>query len=496
MDLTTEQIKDKCRLTEISRITSTYEYGTAEFDYAMKAVKSKYSKPQPVDGMSIQDLMLTKKSNEATEKVVLMILTENKIYTIRDDNGTEIWYYKDGIYLQDGISYIEERCRDLFEVCYTGHLKNKVIDKIKADTYIKNEDFFKIKDPFIIPLLNGFFNLETNKLQEYSSDYVFTNKLKVYYEEETNCEDIIKFFNEILKDPVNDILLIQEMFGYCLLKCYDYQYAFMLLGNGRNGKGVTLSLLENMLGIRNVSSLSLQQIENEKFLLHRLFNKHANIVGDLSKKALQNTGNFKKLTGQDIISADRKFKSTIDFHNVAKLIYSCNDLPFSYDDSDGFYDRWKFLDFPFKFVDKVTDSSYQKLKDPKLKDKLLTQENLNGLFKWSLIGLKRLIKNNKFSDNKTSSDNRTRWRRQSSSFNAFFDDHCTIDFQGYTTIQSLKENYQTYCRKHDLKFESNAIIKNILEQNGCDNVLKRIDFGEYQDVSRVWKGVVVTFVTM
>jgi len=118
------------------------------------------------------------------------------------------------------------------------------------------------------------------------------------------------------------------------------------------------------------------------------------------------------------------------------------------------------------------------------------------LFKWSLIGLKRLIKNNKFSDNKTSSDNRTRWRRQSSSFNAFFDDHCTIDFQGYTTIQSLKENYQTYCRKHDLKFESNAIIKNILEQNGCDNVLKRIDFGEYQDVSRVWKGVVVTFVTM
>jgi len=493
---TTDNITDVCRANEIKRISSTYDYGTAEFEYAMKAVKKKYNKPVKSFEMSVQELMLNKNSNEATEKAVQIILLENKIYTIRDDNATEIWYYKDGIYLQDGVSYIEERCRELFEISYTGHLKNKVIDKIKADTYIKNEDFFKIVDPFIIPLLNGLFNLHTNELIPFTSNYIFINKLPIEYDKDAKCPEIITFFNDVLKDPELDILLMQEMFGYCLLKCYDYQYAFMLLGNGRNGKGVTLALLETLLGIKNVSSLSLQQIENNKFLLDGLFNKHANIVGDLSKKALQNTGNFKKLTGQDIITADRKFKSRLEFHNVAKLIYSCNDLPYSYDDSDGFYDRWKFLDFPYKFVDVVEDKTFQKIKDPKIKNKLLTQDNMNGLFNWSLEGLNRLISNNKFSDNKTSADNRTKWRRQSSSFNAFFEDCCKIDFQEHTTLQNLKENYQRYCIKHDLKFESNTIIKNILEQNGCDNITKRIDFGEFSEVTRVWKGLFVTNVTM
>lgn len=437
---------------------------------------------------------------DAKNLVIEYILENNNVYTIREDKkDPEMFIYQDGIYVQNARTYIKELCEYILDKTYTTNFANLIIARIEVKTYIEQEKFFEVKDEYIIPLENGLFNLKTHELFDFSPDYIFTNKLPIKYDKNATYEQFENFFYEILKNPETDIKAIQEWFGYCFVKNYKFNYATMFIGSGRNGKGVTLTLIEALLGPKNTSSLTLQRLESDRFSISELYNKYANISGDLSKTALKETGYFKQLTGQDAITVDRKFLSQLTFHNYAKMMFATNDLPYSYDDTDGFYDRWLIFEFPYKFVKIVENQTYQKQRDDGLKEKLTRPKSLSGLFNWSLIGLKRLLSNGGFSVNTTTNQNRKKWKRQASSFNAFFDDHCEIDFSTYETLEVLKLNYQKYCEIHKLKFESNKIMKSILEQNGCEYTVKRENFGDTSYTTRVWQGIkikkIVTNVT-
>ena len=89
--------------------------------------------------------------------------------------------------------------------------------------------------------------------------------------------------------------------------------------------------------------------ESDNFALCELFNKLANLCSDLDKKALYHTGNFKQLTGHDMLSAPRKFLPMIHFVNYAKQVFLANELPDTRDRTIAFFDRWILLEFPHTF---------------------------------------------------------------------------------------------------------------------------------------------------
>ncbi|MFW9881380.1 MAG: DUF5906 domain-containing protein, partial [Candidatus Thorarchaeota archaeon] len=146
----------------------------------------------------------------------------------------------------------------------------------------------------------------------------------------------------------------EEIFGFLLLREYRYEKAFMFIGtsNGRNGKSKLMELIRHFIGKNNYCSLSLQNLDEKDFSLSELFNKLANIGGDLPDARIEETGTFKKLTGRDSINAKRKFLPDVSFINFAKLIFSTNKVPTVYDSSEAFFNRWILLDFPFRFLDK------------------------------------------------------------------------------------------------------------------------------------------------
>lgn len=464
-----------------------------------------------VEANSIKDKeQANKLKNEATELIVEYIVNNKYVKTLREDiPNKEMYIYEDGIYIPEAKTYIENICRDIMGHGYTAQFCNKIIDKVQVDTYIKPENFFEVKDEFIIPVLNGLLDVRNDTLSDYDSEYIFTSKLPIIYDKTKKCPNIMNFFKNVLKNPKEDTKTMQELFGYSLIKNYNFQYSFMFLGSGRNGKGVTLDLLKKFLGKDNVSSLSLYQIEKDKFSLANIYNKYANICGDLGKKSLKDTGTFKNLTGQDMIMVDRKFRTMLSFINYAKLVFACNELPYSYDDSDGFYDRWIFFDFPYKFVDDINnldekdlniDKQYLKQKNPKMKEELNDPDEFSGLLNWALEGVKRILENNKFSNSPTTSENRKKWKRQASSFNAFFEDCCEINFNEFTSNENLKIRYQQYCIKHKLKFERNQIINQVLEANCCDQDRQNIRIDNEYDPNlyktvRGWRGLFLKSMT-
>jgi putative DNA primase/helicase len=423
--------------------------------------------------IEIKNKVILKDTKNATELIVNYILSNNYIYSLRDDNKQEVWIYRDGIYIPDAISYIKEISRDLLGIAYTNHMCNNVVSKIEATTFIDYHDFFNVRNPYKIAVKNGILDLQNNKLYDFTPKEIYFNKINAEYNEKYDCPIIKKFFLEILQSE-DDIKVIQELFGFSLVKDYFIEKAFMFNGNGRNGKGKTFSLLESFLGKSNVSNISLENIKHDGFFLCNLHNRMVNIGGDIGSQKLKDTNAFKSVTGRDDIQANRKNKKFVEFKNYAKMLFACNTLPETSDTTDGFYDRWILLDFPYKFVDKKTietakdeEKKYFKLIDTNIINKLTTQEELNGLLNWSLIGLKRLFDNEDFSYNKTSKDVRKLWEIKANSFLYFCNNFIETSENDEVERSVLLSSYNEFCKKYKVNPQNGAIIKkNLIEKFG------------------------------
>ena len=180
----------------------------------------------------ISSLLLDKKNmtgiDQATELMVEDILKREKISTLRHDEKPELWMYNEGILIPHAKSYIIERCRHILGVLYKASIASRVIAKICADTYVNEKDFFKEEDPMLVPLKNGILDLKNNKLINFSPKYRFFNKLPVVYDPKADCKKIIKFLKDILENK-EDLLVIQELFGFLLVRDYFIEKSFICI---------------------------------------------------------------------------------------------------------------------------------------------------------------------------------------------------------------------------------------------------------------------------
>lgn len=393
----------------------------------------------------------------ATEIVVSYILNTEYIYSIRQDESQEIWIYRNGIYVPDAISYIKEVCRDIFFIFHNSNLTKQVVDKIESETFIEKDIFFQISNPSRIAVKNGILDVIEKKLYPFDPKEIHFNKINVKYDPKAVCPSIERHFNEVLKKE-DDIRIIYEFFGYCLYRDYKIEKAFMLFGDGRNGKSKTVELLKRFLGAENCCNISLEQIEKDAFGLANFQNKMVNIGSDISSTALKNTGNFKQLTGHDMITTNRKNKSYISFINYAKLIFCANDLPQTKDSSSSFWNRWVMMEFPYTFLSQKEinllpdkEKHMVKLADPEHINKLLDNYELSGLLNLALKGLERLFKNKDFSNCDSYNDIKIKWIRASDSVLSFFLDCIIIDYDSEIETGELKKAYHNYCVKYKLK---------------------------------------------
>lgn len=421
----------------------------------------------------------------ASEKLATEIVKLNNIYTIRGEKDVELWIYKEGIYIPHGKTYIKEFCRGILGALYKTRFVTLVIEKIISDTYIDASKFFINENVTKVAVLNGVLNIKTRELESFHPKYKFFNKLPVYYDPLIEPNQIIKFFEDILIDK-NDVQVVQELFGYLLWREYTFEKAFMFLGRGRNGKGKLISLMEKFLGKANCCNVPLQKLGSDKFIKSRLFNKMANLSADLNKTGLQDTGTFKSMTGRDLITADRKFLDPIEFRNYAKMIFATNELPYTYDETDGFWDRWIIIDFVFKFTDEP-NSDKQKPIDRDILAKISIDKEMIGLLNWALDGLDRLFINKRFSVSTSTEQIKSQWKRKASSFSAFLMDCMETDYasSSFISTNSLNNQYSIYCQKHKVQPESPKSKSFHLTQFGAFEKRHTID-GMQQ---RGWSGL-------
>jgi len=438
----------------------------------------------------ILTLLLLKKKDKASELIVQEIKKSNYIYTTKDDIKPEMWIYKEGIYIPQGKSEIEKQVRELLGEAFNINLSNEILHKIRADTQIELEEFFKTSHIDEVPVENGILNLFTRELIPFDPKKIFFIKIPIKYNKKSKCPTILKFFEDVLKDK-SDVPVMLELFGFAMLKEYRFEKAFMFVGHGRNGKSKTIELLKRMLGINNCCSVPLSELTSDSTSVCELFGKMVNLAGDLSNHSLKKTGMFKQTVGRDLISAKRKYLRDLPFVNYAKHIFACNELPKVYDLTDGFWTKWVLLEFPYKFIpqkeyDNLSneDKINKKILDPDIIENITTPEEMSGLLNLALNNLEILIKKKDFSYSIGTADIKDFWIRQSDSFTAFCMDEIDGDYNEKISQKRLRKEYNFYCKRNKLKGAGDKQIKATLEDRYGAVITQ-----DYQDKQRYWEGI-------
>lgn len=422
----------------------------------------------------------------ATEIMADYLYSQVKMYTIRADGHAEVWIYQDGIYAPNGGTYIIEMVRRVMRLNFDMMFTRAVADKIHADTYITQEEFFEETAPELVCVKNGILNVLTRQFTSHTASLRFFSKVPVTYDPTKDCPGIRQFLTELFRDE-KEVQVIQELFGFCLYRDYFIEKAFMFIGGGRNGKGKTLALLSRFLGHNNCVELTLQDIEQSHFALINFHRKLVNIAGDVSSRGLEDTSIFKKLTGRDRITADRKHLDCVSFKNYAKMVFSCNQLPATKDTTPAFFNRWIIIEFPFSFraqsdIDQdpsLRDNPLTRRQEPERVDSLLADENeFSGLLNWAVEGLARLRQEKSFSHSPSTANVRKQWLALANSFQDYFDKHLEFRAGAIITKEALRDSYYAFCVRPSLvppHIESDRSIYTTLSKNGVQCTRRWVD---------------------
>jgi P4 family phage/plasmid primase-like protien len=408
--------------------------------------------------------------DEDSEGVDLVVAVTKKLmqrYRFATMNDTdEIYYHNEqgGVYTL-GEVLIKAKAEE-YEKSISTCKVNEIINKIKRRTYVNRSEFDK--DSNILNLKNGLFNIVTEQLSPHTPDYLSLLQLPINYDPNTKCPNILRFLGQVLRPK--DVFTVLQLFGYCLLRTAKYEKAVMCCGPGDNGKGTLLKLIERFLGEQNVSHASIQELNNDRFAIADLHSKLANVCADLKAEKLTNTGTFKMLVSGDTIRAQKKHGQPFEFKNIAKPIFSANEIPESEDQSYAYFKRWIILLF-----DRVFQGED---KDTNLIEKLTTDEELSALLNLAIIALRQLIKDNGFIHIDDVSSIQREYNQNATAIDDFLNSECRIELTNrhyYTICRDLYHSYIVHCKNNnrppvsDNVFGSHLIAKGIKKERRMVN---------------------------
>jgi len=323
---------------------------------------------------------------------------------------------KQGIWRQGGEDLIRNHLRtkadNLDDVLKRTYIISEIVSDIKEIAW-KGEELPEAS-PWLIPFQNGVYDLKLRSFRDLKKEDYFTWKLHWGHNPDARAETLEALIDSFLPEPNS----LYELMAYCLWRGYPYQKIFFLFGRGSNGKTLFASILESLLGLENVSHVSLKELQTSRFVGSQLYRKLANICGELEYEELKNTRLLKQLCGEDTIEADRKFLSPIKFKNYAKLIFLTNELPRSLDTTDAFYRRLFLIEFPKVFKE-----------DPALLVAVreLPQEEWEGLLFKTLEHLRKLMeKNFIFTKDRGVQETKEIYLRLSSPLQQFIEENCVV----------------------------------------------------------------------
>jgi putative DNA primase/helicase len=372
------------------------------------------------------------------------------------------YYEKKGIWNDDAESIIRRYVANTLhkEDEYRSQIANEVVHALRDIHYQPEIELGG--PPHIMVVANGRVNIDTGEFYDsYDPNEYHIARIPVAYDPEAKCPRVCQFFTEVLAGE-NDILAMEEEFGYCLYKGWIYDILIMLIGAGANGKNILMALLETFLGPENVSTMTLHALANDQFAASHLFGMLANLAGEIPRNPLKYTSYIKDLSGGGTIYANIKHEKGRRFKNNAKMIFSSNSPPPILDDTYGWWRRLRRVDFPNTFA----RDDPKTIPRDQLLEYLTTEEEMSGLLNRVILGWQRLRAQGYLTGTKDPDVERIEYLRISDPARYLAEVFMEQDSHGTPIIkQSMYEVYLRWCTADKRKPESPQTFHDILRKS-------------------------------
>ncbi len=411
----------------------------------MALLKSGKNVSLEMEAESIEKKLLTFKLNK-NHYLVLCIEQLLKI-AIENDWGL---CKKDGIiYLYNG-SYWNEISKEGFQY-FLGSIALKMgVEKFKSKIYTFKDELHKQflaeayletpvtdKNKVLINLMNGTYEISQKGkvLREFRREDFITHQLPFEFNPDAEAPIFMKYLDEVLPD-IDKQKVLAEFMGYIFTKGLKLEKALVLYGTGANGKSVFFEVLNSLLGSENVSNYAIESLTTDNnYSRAKINNKLVNYTSEMSGRL--NTDAFKTLASTEKIQARLPYCEPFEIVDYAKLIFNCNELPKDTEHTDGYFRRFLIIGFDVTIAEENQDK--------KLHTKIIDNE-LSGVFNWILVGLDRLLLQEKFSKCDAINNAKNDYEKMTDSVMLYVEElGYKKDSSYYTPVKTLYDEYKIFC---------------------------------------------------
>jgi putative DNA primase/helicase len=247
----------------------------------------------------------------------------------------------------------------------------------------------------------------------------------------------LNFLRELWGDDHESISTLQEICGYLLTLDTRQQKIFMLIGPPRSGKGTIARLLGRLVGPANVAAPTLASLETN-FGLAPLLGKSVAIIADarLSARVDQSkvVERMLSISGEDSLTADRKYREPVTGKIPARLVVISNELPRLAESSGALANRMIVLRLTKSFLGR---------EDTDLTEKLLVE--LPGILLWAIEGWRRLRERGKFVQPQSGRELADEMKDLSSPTGMFLREHCKIGPEFNASVDLVYAAWRDWC---------------------------------------------------
>jgi len=362
-------------------------------------------------------------------------------YRVTESNGF-VYTFNGTHYEEHSRDRILKYAEDKFDPKPLTNVRNEFYQAVKLYNLVPQNWFVQSAKGYM-NFKNGVLHVKERKLNPHSPEYGFRSTLPFDYSPDAVCPTFRKFIEDVTCKRETFAKIIQEYLGYTFVNegCY-LERALLLVGDGANGKSTLVNVVRTLMGADATSNLSFRAMKSDQNRV-MLDGKLVNISEENSKGAFSDTEFIKNMISGGIIQAKRVYSPPYEFHNQAKMIMLCNELPFLNDHTSGFYR--KFLIMPFDAV------FSEETRDVHLLSKLTLEAA--GIFNWILEGYDRLQKQGRFTSDKELAQLAEDYRIEEDSSYAWFTEAITLTGQesSRASRMDIYTNYALWCDTHGIK---------------------------------------------
>jgi putative DNA primase/helicase len=298
-----------------------------------------------------------------------------------------------------------------------------------------------------IALKNGLLDLSNPKkpvLRDFTSQFYTFNYLPVSYNPDAKCDTWLDMLGYYFadEDGKSDELAIDVIHSWMkrwLLRITEPHKICTLIGEPRSGKSTIGRIATSLIGINNVSSITISSLAGNHGL-YGLMNKQLGVMWDASisgrhgdiSKAVEV---LKNISGQDNISVNPKNRDIIDLPSLKLNILMIANTPADLRDNTGaLASRFTFL---------KTTQSFLGSEDPTLEKRVIEHE-LSGILNKILAAPNRIL------EHPSSEGLGQEFAEMSSPYSAFANECCdTGDPELFIPTNILWAYYSDWCEKYN-----------------------------------------------